>query len=102
MQSLPPTRRLSWQLYADWQADAERRGGPAWYEAERWLGRHDLFYLMVRLLRREDINRDWLFERCREIEVERDGYLDLWAREHGKSSLITFGLTVQTTGTLSY
>lgn len=95
MPSLPSSRRLSWQLYADWQADAERRGGAAWYEAERWLGRHDLFYLMVRLLRREDINRDWLFERCRECEVERDGYLDLWAREHGKSSIITFGLTIQ-------
>jgi hypothetical protein len=50
---------------------------------------------MVRLLRREDINRDWLFERCREIESARDGYLDIWAREHGKSSLITFGLTIQ-------
>jgi hypothetical protein len=50
---------------------------------------------MVRLLRREDINKDWLFERCREIESARDGYLDIWAREHGKSSLITFGLTIQ-------
>jgi len=72
-----------------------RRPGDAWRQTEAWLGRHDLFYLMVRLLRRPDINHDWLFERCREVEIERNGCLDLWARAHGKSSLITFGLTIQ-------
>ena len=50
---------------------------------------------MCVLLRREDIDKEWLFERCREVEIKRDGYLDLWAREHGKSSLITFGMTIQ-------
>lgn len=60
-----------------------------------WLGKNDLFYLLCVLLRRTDIDKDWLFERCREVETERDGYLDLWAREHGKSSLITFGMTIQ-------
>lgn len=59
------------------------------------LGANDLFFLLTCLLRRVDIDKDWLFERCREVETERNGYLDLWAREHGKSSLITFGMTIQ-------
>ena len=95
MSSLPTTRRRSWEMYAALQADCitgSRRW--TWHESERWLGRNDLFYLLVRLLRRPDVNKDWLFERCREVQAEPDGCLDLWAREHGKSSLITFGLTI--------
>ncbi len=92
---LPATRRLAWQFYRDMQQATLENGEGAWLEAERWLGRNDLFYLMTRLLRREDVNHDFLFDRCREIQAAPDGYLDLWAREHGKSSLITFGLTIQ-------
>lgn len=94
--NLPTTRRAAWEWYADIQRDcvagSRRR---EWSEVERWLGRNDLFYLLVRLLRRPDVNKDWLFERCREVQAEPDGCLDLWAREHGKSSIITFGLTIQ-------
>jgi len=51
--------------------------------------------LLVYVLGRADLNRDWYFTRCREVQAAPDGYLDLWGREHGKSSLITFGLTIQ-------
>lgn len=94
MSELPDTIEESWQFYTDYR-EATRDKPEDWKEAERWLGRNDLFYLMVRLLRREDVNNPFLFERCREVQANPDGYLDLWAREHGKSSLITFGLTIQ-------
>ena len=41
------------------------------------------------------MEHDWIFDRCREVQRSPNGHLDLWAREHYKSSLITFGLTIQ-------
>ena len=62
---------------------------------KRQLAQSDLFFLLVYVLGRADLNRDWYFARCREVQGTPNGYLDLWAREHGKSSIITFGLTIQ-------
>jgi len=55
----------------------------------------DLFFLLVYTLHRDDCDRDWIFEKIKEVEANPDGHLDLWAREHYKSTIITFGLTVQ-------
>lgn len=57
--------------------------------------RTDLYYLMRYGLGRPDFEHPWLFARCREVEEAPNGHLDLWSREHRKSSLITFGLTIQ-------
>lgn len=59
------------------------------------LSKTDLFFLMVMVLRRVDANRDFVYDRCCEIQEHPNGYLDLWSREAFKSSCVTFGKTIQ-------
>lgn len=83
------------RLYAELLDQARVLGQGAASRLIAELALRDVFFLMSRLLGRTDINTDWLYARCREVQQNPDGYLDLWAREHYKSTIITVGLTIQ-------
>jgi hypothetical protein len=61
----------------------------------RTLAQLDRFYLAVFICNRHDMLHPWIYERCREVESNRDSRLDLWARFHYKSSIITFLGSIQ-------
>ena len=65
------------------------------HDARRALARSDLFFLMTEIMGRKDMDNDWCFARCNEVCADPDGFLDLWAREHYKSTIITVGKTIQ-------
>lgn len=71
-------RRHSLRYYQHATANAIYPGDRR--EIERHLAKTDLFYLLVYVLGRKDVNREWIYERCREVEKQPDGYLDLWPR----------------------
>ncbi len=82
------TRKQANDLYAQVLRDGDKA-------ALRRLAQEDLFFLLTVGCKRQDIDKDWLYDRCREVESEPDGFLDLWFREGYKSTIITFGKTIQ-------
>lgn len=72
-----------------------KMAGQAGYDAiMAHIAEQDLFFLLTDVLNRKDLEHPWLFWRCREIQENPDGYIDLSAREHYKSTLISFGHTI--------
>ena len=55
----------------------------------RTLAQLDRYYLAVFICERHDMINPWLYERCREVQYETDERLDLWARFHYKSTIVT-------------
>ena len=61
----------------------------------RLLCRTDLYFLLRYILKRADAQRECIFDRCREIQASPNGHIDIWSREHYKSTIITFAKTIQ-------
>lgn len=87
-----------------YQSIAKHSPGPGCLAA---LGLIDRYWLLYNLLGisgllttiegepRPKKAQDWLYARCREVERDPNGYLDLWAREHFKTTLGSFGGIIQ-------
>ena len=87
------SREQTLEFYEELLHTAEKKGQTK--EVMCHLCMTDLFFLLTQVCKREDINRDWIYDRIREVEASPNGHIDLWAREHYKSTIITFGLTIQ-------
>lgn len=85
-------------------AEAEGRVRGNLSQVVRILCLADLYYLLVRVCGRVDllpcvgragyIDNQFAFERTREVQRNPNGYLDLWAREHWKTTIVNFGLSL--------
>ena len=98
-----PTRQEMLGHYQDMFDTAKQHKKPQLETAKlmRWLCLNDLYYLLSEILscapifKIETLNQDWLHDRVREVEMRPNNCLDIWFREAGKSTVITFGLTIQ-------
>lgn len=62
--------------FKQWSIDPEDSG---------FLAANDRYFLLTQACHRKDAIHPWLFDRCREVEAEPDGVLDLWSRFHYKA-----------------
>ena len=75
-----------WDRWDDHGRDANARAA---------LCLEDRYYLLINVLGRKDAWHPWVYDRCREVEKDPDGFLDIWARGHYKSTIITFAGVLQ-------
>lgn len=90
----PPTpRERRKELYRSAISLAVKEGSED--DTIRRLALSDLFFLGTVLLDMPFADNDWVFERCEEFSRSRDGFLDLWPREHFKSTILTLWGSIQ-------
>lgn len=61
----------------------------------RYLLRRNLFILLTCACQRKHLINKWSYNRCADIQKNPNGFIDLWAREHYKSTIVTFGKSLQ-------
>ncbi len=83
------------RFYDDLERDLTEAPRSVRQTAMRQLIRTDLYYLLRYVLGRMDMEHPWMLARIREVQREPDGFIDLWGRDHRKSTVITFGKTLQ-------
>lgn len=120
--SHPPLRRGESVEECDLWAETLKHCAPnARRDHLRWLALNDLFFLAVFILHRWHLIGDkeappdnetkeqrakrmeardwrkakWCYARATEVFLEPNNHIDLWTREHAKSEIITFALTIQ-------
>ena len=90
---------------------AAARGADELMQVKRHLCQTELFYLGFFVLgikkmyseivtdyetgEQVEVYHPWIFNRCKEVESEPDFRIDIWAREHFKSTIITLLKSVQ-------
>lgn len=74
---------------------AECEQSEDWVELYAELGLADRFFLLSVLLNAHYACSEWVYMACREVEAAPDGHIDLWSREHFKSSTITYAGIIQ-------
>lgn len=89
-------------FYADVLLAAEVKGPKMVDAIWRELCLKDLWFLLTVALGRSEMNGrdgienpDWLYDRCVDVQYNPDGCIDLWAREHYKSTIITYAKSIQ-------
>jgi len=83
------------RFYIDTLREAKRHSMRVLDETQRFLLRNDLFYLGVHGCGRRDMDRAFILQQCQVVRSDPDGFLDLWAREHYKSTIGSFLLLLQ-------
>ena len=69
-------RERAIEIYNRTILQAAELGAESVRRVKRQLAQSDLFFLLTHVLGRTDLNRDWYFARCREVQAAPNGYLD--------------------------